>query len=82
LALTRLREHSFTAIIEWDKLQEDFDNRTPKCAGWERTSDDKLTFRSVNLRFMFDPIKYVFIFFFYQFLIIIIFSELWSKPWI
>ena len=57
LALSRLPEHSFVATIQWDPVHPILDQQ-PRCVGWERTSDDKLTFRSVDLKFMFDPIKF------------------------
>ncbi|KAF7624787.1 Ubiquitin-like modifier-activating enzyme ATG7 [Meloidogyne graminicola] len=53
-SLTRIYQYSFIASLSWDKVKLGI---IPKCVGWERTSSDKLTFRSVDLKFMLDPIN-------------------------
>uniref|UniRef100_A0A914ID88 Ubiquitin-like modifier-activating enzyme ATG7 n=1 Tax=Globodera rostochiensis TaxID=31243 RepID=A0A914ID88_GLORO len=56
LALSRLADACFIVNIGWDPVDE-IVGLLPRCVGWERDSTDKLTFREVNLRAMFDPIK-------------------------
>ncbi|KAL3086622.1 hypothetical protein niasHT_037748 [Heterodera trifolii] len=56
LAFSRLQEASFIAEIGWDSVDEII-GLTPRCVGWERDNNDKMTFREVNLRAMFDPMK-------------------------
>ncbi|KAL7071991.1 hypothetical protein ACQ4LE_008651 [Meloidogyne hapla] len=55
-ALTRIYQNSFIATLSWDIVKQEM-GTIPKCVGWERTSSDKLTYRSVDLKFMLDPIN-------------------------
>nr|CAD2140451.1 unnamed protein product [Meloidogyne enterolobii] len=55
-SLTRLYQNSFISTLFWDIIKNEIET-IPKCVGWERTASDKLTYRSVDLKFMLDPIN-------------------------
>uniref|UniRef100_A0A915LL84 Ubiquitin-like modifier-activating enzyme Atg7 N-terminal domain-containing protein n=1 Tax=Meloidogyne javanica TaxID=6303 RepID=A0A915LL84_MELJA len=55
-SLTRLYQNSFISTLFWDIIKNEIET-IPKCVGWERTSSDKLIYRSVDLKFMLDPIN-------------------------
>lgn len=57
-------DESFFLNVEWSSptsanVDGEEDVNVPKCVGWERDANGALNYKNVELRAMFDPMKYV-----------------------